>query len=297
MTKRSFVSKGTVRRTLLPLLALFVPTALMWAAGEGQLEKTYDTTREPRVSVVNLRGNVLVRGWDKAQVHLVYTLASPRLEIDSDVRPETGAADSIHFETHLLDSSLPTSQQVADYTLDIPAGATLEIRNPQGKIIVEGMQADASVQSVSGDIVVRDYSGHLSIRSVAGDIDVIRSAGVVEADSITGNLHFVSPNTTRLRASTTSGRILYEGNIMGRGDYVLSAYSGDLDVICPASASYEVSAKTLKGKVINMMPMTHRRESASPRDARNSLLGTYNAGRATLELTSFSGNIRIRPQD
>jgi len=70
-----------------------------------------------------------------------------------------------------------------------------------------------------------------------------------------------------------------------------------LDIVCPIYASYELSAKTLKGKVINTMPMTHRRESATPRDARQSLLGMYNIGRANLDLTSFSPNIRIRPQD
>ena len=153
---------------------------------------------------------------------------------------------------------------MADYTLDVPAGASLEIRNPQGRIRVEGMQADASVQSVGGDISIRDYSGHLSVHSVAGDIEVIRPSGNVEAYSITGNLHFVSPATTRLHGSTTSGSILYEGDFMDRGDYILSAYSGDVDIVCPPSASYELSAKTLKGKVINTMPMTHRRESASP---------------------------------
>lgn len=297
MKTRSFVSKWTVRGVLLPFLAIFVPATLVWAASEARLEKTFDSTREPRVSLVNLRGNILVRGWDKAQVHVVYSVASPQVEVDSDIRPQTGPADSIHFGTHLLDLSLPSGEQTADYTLDVPAGATLEIRNPQGKTIVEGMQADASVQSVSGSITVRDYSGHLSLRSVAGDIEVVRPSGVVEADTITGNLHFVSPSTTRLRGNTTSGRILYEGNIMGRGEYVLSAYSGDLDILCPVSASYELSAKTLKGKVVNMMPMAHRRESPSPHGASNSLLGTYNTGRATLELTSFSGNIRIRPQD
>ena len=210
--------------------------------------------------------------------------------------PTRGPADKIHFETHLLDPALPSDEQVADYTLDVPAGASLEIRNPQGRIRVEGMQADASVQSVGGDISIRDYSGHLSVHSVAGDIEVIRPSGNVEAYSITGNLHFVSPTTTHLHGSTTSGRILYEGDFTDHGDYILSAYSGDLDIVCPPSASYELRAKTLKGKVINTMPMTHRRESASPLGASNSLLGTHNAGRATVELTSFSGNIHIRPQ-
>jgi hypothetical protein len=268
----------------------------MWAAGEGRLEKTFDTTREPRISLNNLKGIVLVRGWDKAQVHVVYTVDSPRVEVDSEILPNTGPAEKVHFDTHLLDSTLPSNEQGADYTLDVPVGASLEIRNPQGRIRVEGMQADATVQSVGGNISIRDYSGHLSVHSVAGDIEVIRPSGNVDAYSVTGNLHFISPATTRLHASTTSGSILYEGDFTGRGDYTLSAYSGDVEIVCPPSASYELRAKTLKGKVINTMPMTHRRESASPLGASNSLLGTHNTGKANVELTSFSGNIRIRPQ-
>ena len=294
---RAIVSWKSARYVLRLLVVICVPAAMIWAAGDGRLEKTFDTTREPRISLNNLKGQILVRGWEKAQVHVVYTVASPRVEVDSEILPDTGPAEKIRFDTHLLDPALPADEQMADYTLDVPVGATLEIRNPQGKIRVEGMQADATVQSVGGDISVRDYSGHLSVHSVAGDIEVIRPSGNVDAYSITGNLHFVSPTTTRLHGSTTSGRILYEGDFADRGDYILSAYSGDVDIVCPPTASYELSAKTLKGKVINTMPMTHRRESASPRGASNSLLGTRNAGKATVELTSFSGSIHIKPQD
>ncbi len=286
-----------VRQCLHLLAVVLVSAVFIQAAGDGRIEKTFDTTREPSISLQNLKGVVIVRGWDKAQVHVVYSLESPRLEVDSEILPETGPADKIHIETHLLDSTLPSTAQSADYTLDVPSSATLEIRNSQGKVRIEGMQADASVASVGGDISVRDYSGHLTVRSVAGDIEIIRASGNVEADSTTGSLHFVSPTTTRLHGSTTSGHILYEGDFMDRGDYILSAYSGDVEISCPPSASFELSAKTLKGKVINLMPMTRRREAASPLEGANSLLGTRNTGRASVELTSFSGNIRIRPQD
>jgi hypothetical protein len=286
-----------VRQTgRLLVAALLFSAATMWAAGEGRIEKTFDSTREPRISLSNLKGHVLVRGWDKAEVHLVYTVASPRVEVDSDISPSTGPADKVRLETHLLDSTLPADDRVADYTLDVPLGASLEIRNPQGKIIVQGMQADASVQSVGADISIRDYSGRLLVHTVVGDIEIIRPTGSVEAYSITGNLHFVSPSTSRLHGSTTSGSILFEGDFMERGDYILSAYSGDLTVVCPSAASFELTAKTLKGKVINTLPMTRRHESASSLGSANSLLGTHNTGRANVELTSFSGNIHIRPQ-
>ncbi len=293
---RNFASSKPARPMGRLLAAILLSAATMWAAGEGRIEKTFDCTREPRISLNNLKGHVLVRGWEKAEVHLVYSVASPRVEVDSEILPSTGAADKIRLETHVLDSTLPAEEQVADYTLDVPLGASLEIRNPQGKIIVQGMQADASVQSVGADISIRDYSGRLLVHSVAGDIEVIRPTGSVEAYSITGNLHFVSPSTSRLHGSTTSGSILFEGDFMESGDYILSAYSGDVNIICPPAASFELTAKTLKGKVINTLPMTRRRESASPLGSANSLLGTRNTGKANVDLTSFSGNIHIRPQ-
>lgn len=278
------------------LAAILLSAAWMLAAGEGRTEKTFDSSREPRITLNNLKGHVLVRGWEKAEIHLVYTVASPRVEVDSEILPAGGPADKVRLDTHLLDSALAADDQVVDYVLDVPVGTSLEIRNPQGKILVQGMQADASLQSVGANISIRDYSGRLLVHSVAGDIEVIRPAGSVEAYTITGSLHFVSPSTSRLHGSTTSGNIVFEGDFMERGDYILSAYSGNVDIVCPSAASFELNAKTLKGKVINTMPMTHRHESASSLGTSNSLMGTHNTGRANLEVTSFSGSIHIRPQ-
>ena len=297
MIRRKLASAVPARLVGRLVVMVILPAALLWGGAEGRTEKTFDCTREPRISVNNLSGHVLVRGWDKAQIHVVYSVASPRVEIDTEFLPPTGPVDKAHFDTHVLDPKLPADERTADFTMDVPSGATLEIRNAQGKIIVQGMQADASVQSVGADISIRDYSGRLMVHSVAGDIDIVRPSGNVEAYSVTGNLHFVSPSTTRLHGTTTSGSIRFEGDFMDRGDYILSAYSGDVDVICPPRASYELRAKTVKGKVFNAMPMTRWRESATPADSANSLLGTHNTGRATVELTSFSGNIHIRPQD
>jgi DUF4097 and DUF4098 domain-containing protein YvlB len=179
--------------------------------------------------------------------------------------------------------------------LDVPTGTNLEIRNPQGSVRIEKFQGDDStVESVGGAILVSDFAGHLFVRSVGGNIDVIRASGRVEAYSITGDLHFVSPTTSKLRGSTTSGRILFEGDFADGGDYSLSAYSGDMEILCPPSASFELSAKTVRGKLENEMPMTIRHRSATPVSSANSFFGTHLTGKATVTLKSFSGTIRIR---
>jgi len=277
------------------VLCLLVLSGPLVAADTNRTDKTFETSPNPRITVANARGQILVRGWDKAQVHAVYGVISPHVEVDTEVVPTNGPADKIHFATHLLDPLLTGRDQTADYSLDVPMGTNLEIRNTQGNVRIERFQGDdTTVESVGGSILVSDFTGHLFVRSVGGNIDIIRASGRVEAYSITGDLHFVSPTTSKLRGSTTSGRILFEGDFPDGGDYSLSEYSGDMDILCPPSASFELSAKTDRGKLQNEMPMTIRHQAATPLSSANSLFGTHLTGKATVNLRSFSGTIRIR---
>jgi DUF4097 and DUF4098 domain-containing protein YvlB len=277
------------------VLYLLVLSGTLVAAEGNRSEKTFEAATNPRITVTNMTGQILVRGWDKAQVHVVYSVMSPHVEVDTEVIPPNGPADKIHFATHLLDPLVSGKDQTADYSLDVPTGTNLEIRNPQGSVRIEKFQGDdTTVESVGGAILVSDFAGHLFVRSVGGNIDVIRASGRVEAYSITGDLHFVSPTTSKLRGSTTSGRILFEGDFADGGDYSLSAYSGDMEILCPPSASFELSAKTVRGKLENEMPMTIRHRSATPVSSANSFFGTHLTGKATVTLKSFSGTIRIR---
>jgi DUF4097 and DUF4098 domain-containing protein YvlB len=265
------------------------------AAEGNRSEKTFAGAPNPRITITNMTGQILVRGWDKAQVHVVYNVISPHVEVDTEVIPPNQPADKIHFATHLLDPLVSGRDQTVDYSLDVPMGTNLEIRNPQGSVRIEKFQGDdTTVESVGGAILVSDFAGHLFVRSVGGNIEVIRASGRVEAYSITGDLHFVSPATSKLRGSTTSGRILFEGDFPDGGDYSLSAYSGDMEILCPPSASFELFAKTVRGKLENEMPMTIQHRSATPMSSANSLFGTHLTGKATVNLKSFSGTIRIR---
>ena len=277
------------------VLYVLVLSGTLLAAEGNRSERTFETIPNPRITVTNMTGQILVRGWDKAQVHVAYSVMSPHVEVDTEVVPPSGPADKIHFATHLLDPLVSGKDQTADYSLDVPTGTCLEIRNPQGSVRIEKFQGDdASVESVGGAILVSDFTGHLFVRSIGGNIDVIRASGRVEAYSITGNLHFVSPTTSKLRGSTTSGRILFEGDFQDGGDYSLQDYSGDMEILCPSSASFELFAKTVRGKLQNEMPMTIQRRTATPLSSANSLFGTHLTGKATVNLTSFSGTIHIR---
>ena len=286
-------------RSLWWIPGILIPVGLLVAASPARVEKTllFQTNVNPRISLVNLAGHVVVRGWDKPQVRAVCATASPQVSIATDPLPTGGSTDRLHFETRALDPSLAAQEIMADYTLDVPMESSLEIRNRQGSVRIEKIAGDTWVESVGGDILVTDAAGHLAAHTIGGDIEILRSTGRVEASSVTGNLHFVSPTSTRLHATTTSGKITYEGDLVSGGDYVFSEYSGPMEIICPADSSFDLNARSVQGRVIkdpefSLIPKHH--ESYGP--GQSSLLGTHNSGSAILELTSFSGNIKIRTQ-
>jgi DUF4097 and DUF4098 domain-containing protein YvlB len=273
--------------------ALLVPLSLL---AVGPVEKTVETTPAPRISLFNPVGHVTVTGWEKSQIRIEFTTGSPQVDVDLDQLPPTGRAEKIHVTTHPLNPQMTTRDQTIDYTLEVPEGSDLEIRNSEGEIKVERIRGDASIDSVGGKIAVSNVSGHLAVRSIGGDIEVVRSAGRVEANSVNGNLRFVSPAGSQLRASTTSGKIFYEGDFLPGGNYHFSDYSGDMDILTLPSASFDLSAKTVRGKVVAdpEVSVKPRRRSGSPLYGGNSLFGAHNTGAASVELTSFSGTIRIR---
>jgi DUF4097 and DUF4098 domain-containing protein YvlB len=268
----------------------------LWAAEEpGRVEKTLDTTPNPRVSVSNVRGNVVVKGWDKSQVHALFTATSSKVGVDIEPTPPKGQADRVRFQTETPNASMNTGES-ADYSLDVPMNSTLDIQDTQGSVRVEKVQGDVHVYSVAAPISVTEALGHLHVESVGGNIEIVRASGRVEASTVNGDIRFASLNSADLHGITTSGRIVYQGDFVPRGNYDLATYSGEVDVFCPATASFELRAKT-KGKVENDFRMTsNERGARSASPYYTSFFGTYHEGKATLDVRSYNGAIHIHRQ-
>ncbi|HUI44177.1 MAG TPA: hypothetical protein VL523_19600 [Terriglobia bacterium] len=274
------------------LVLLLVPSGLLGAAAGNQLEKTIQCIPTPRISISNPPGGVVVvRGWDKSEVHAVCLPATPKVTIDCDQVPARGDAEKVRFTTQVLDTQAGSQEKTVNYEIDIPSGASLEIYNPSGSVTVERVSGDDGVESVSGSVSVRDGAGHTSVTSLSGAIELIRPTGRVEATSITGDLRFTASESANVHAQTTSGAIFFDGDFVPLGEYVLSSYGGNMDVACPTSDSVELRARTVRGKVNNELRLKH----AQPRSpsAPGNGFGVQNQGDATVELKSYSGTIHV----
>src|SRR5438046_789626 len=167
------------------ILLVFLPVGLLAATDPAQKAKVFEfqSSSAPTITISNLSGQVTVRSWDKDSVQATCTASSPHVEVDAEPMPASGRADRVQFLTHILDPSIAGEAANADYELNVPAGASLEIRNRQGHVQVEGLTGETWVQSVGGSITVVDPSGHLDVHSVGGDVEIDRPAGHVEASS------------------------------------------------------------------------------------------------------------------
>jgi len=279
------------------LWLLSLPVSSVAQQGGARLEKTIDATLTPRISLTNLNGHVVVKGWDKLLIHLVSTTSSPRVDVEMETMPSNSPAEKLRIETLLRDNGLTAKEKTTDYFLEVPLGSSVDLHDFEGDVQVERLQGDVGVESYGAPIEVNDVGGHLAVRSLAGNIRIIHSAGRVEATSVCGNLYFLSPTGTNLRAETTSGEIVFEGAFVPAADYQLSTWNGNMDVFTSPSGSFELVAKSMKGKVVRDPEVTlrpkPRRLPSYP--GANSMMGTSKAGKATVELKSFSGIIHINP--
>ncbi len=286
-----------LRKYLYFLLTLLVPAGLLLAAGQERVEKSFPATPNCRIRISNPSGgNIVVRGWDKSQVHAVCVTNSPKVEIDTEPMPVKSDAESLEFVTHVLDQQLTPQEKTTSYELDVPKDSSLVISSPQGTISVEHVSGDDWIESVNGAISVSDGAGLIQVRSLNGNINLVRPAGHVEATSIMGNLTITGSESQKINAQTGSGKIVFDGDFLPIGDYILKTYAGEISVVCPVSDSFSLEAHSVRGKMDNQFKLKDRPHI--PYDGLHgaSAFGSNNRGQASVTIKSYTGTIHVRPR-
>jgi len=171
------------------------------------------------------------------------------------------------------------------------------VRTDSGNVTVDSVHGDMSFDTVAADVALQDVEGYLMIKTIGGSLVCTRCAGRLDANSISGNFQLVQPVMDNVRVQTSSGNILFDGGFQSRGIYVLKNYSGTIEVRFSSHDSFDVNATSLFGNVINQAPVVpDRHQMRAPQTSNamaKSLFGSMNDGHAKVELSSFSGTIKI----
>lgn len=258
-------------------------------AGGPTREFRYQAAANTSVSIVNTAGNVLVRAVPGRQVVISAAPQSDRLEIDSSQN-----STRIQARTHALDRS--AAQARVDYNVQVPADVNLDVRTATGTIRVEGVRGNTRIEGDAAEIHVAQAAGTVSVRSVSGPVTLSDVKAIVDITSPGGEVRLTNVSGARVVVNTTTAPIYFAGDFAGGGDYQLTNHSGTIEVIAPASASLDLTARSVNGSVETDFPFQQKDHTGFMPAPGKSFAGTANKGSSSVELRSFSGRIRVKKQ-
>jgi len=256
-------------------------------------EQHFKVDAHPVVTIHNPNGMITVKAWTKAEVMVISTRASDNVEVEAEQM-----GNRVDVSTHAAADNVAPDDMRADYQINVPEDAELQIHDDSGEVNVANVLGDMNVETVAAGVDLEDSAGYVTIKTVGGSFQCTRCAGKLEISSISGNLRLTDIHSFHVHAQTSTGNILFSGEFLPNGIYRLKNYSGVIEVRFSPADSFDLSATSLKGKVINqatLTPKSHQQHFYSR--FGNSLFGTFNAGRAKVELTSFDGTINILKRD
>ncbi|HEX8652478.1 MAG TPA: DUF4097 family beta strand repeat-containing protein [Pyrinomonadaceae bacterium] len=288
-------------------------------AGAQQLERTVASTSNVIVTVCIASGDVIVHGWDRAEVQ-ARTMDAEQLELQRSAPTETAPATRVE----VVVSNAPAVEgeeltcdcsAASDITLDVPRGATVQIKTNDGSVEIADV-ADVRVETLSGDISVRGVSKRVEASSVSGDVLLENSSGPVrlrsisgsveashartidanddcQANTVSGDVTLAEISHTHVQAKTISGAVTMKGPLARGGLYDFKTTSGDMIFTLPGDASFRISARIPHGEIITDFTLKDVARNPPSIPAPRLLTGTYGTGDATLDLYSFSGTVRL----
>lgn len=291
MNTRTLFFSGSAAASALSILLLSLPSA----AQSRRFERRFVVDGKPVVILHNPSGRIHVKASDLNEVVIQAQYTNSRLLIEAEE-----SDDRVEIITRVAGpASASTGDLRADFEITVPTEAELQVRTDSGSVTVESVHGDMSFDTVAANLALQDVEGYLVIKSVGGSLVCTRCGGRLDATSISGTFRILQPLLHHVRLQTSSGNILFDGNFLSRGIYVMKNYSGMIEVRFSNQDSFDVHATSLYGLVMNEAPVVPdaRKTPPPPPGMARSLIGSVNQGLARVELTSFNGTIKISKRE
>ena len=298
-------------------------------------EETYDLGGAGSLVLSNVSGDIRLTPSDDGVVHVTAVKRARGRGSSSDALSEvtidvSHSGDRLRIETVYEKRSRSwgrrSSHVSVNYEVRAPRETEVRLTSVSGDVELEGTSARSRVKTVSGEVMVRNAADLREAKSVSGNVDVIDSETDVDSDigsvsgdvtlrgisasslslsTVSGDLRVTNANCNHAELKSVSGDVLYEANLDGDGRYELKSHSGDLELVLPSGAGFELEAKTFSGSIRSDFDMDieddddsdeddDRRRRRRRRRRNKDIRATIGDGSARVEVSTFSGDISIR---
>jgi Putative adhesin len=261
------------------------------AFAESRQEFRFDVGRHVIVSVLNQYGPISVKPGASKQVVVTAITYSDQVEID-----KSQSGNRVGVVSHLLPGADAETGRV-DYEVVVPSDASVTLHSTTGPLHAEGLHGDVTLEGASAAMDVRDINdAHVHVKTLNGQVTLtnIRD-GHVEITSVSGDVVLTSVNGPLVLVNSNSGKIHYDGEFGGGGEYNLTSHTGDIEAMAPSYASIDVTARSEQGKVENDFDGTMQpKHTWFPVTAGRAFAGTMGKAASSVKLFSISGKIHLK---
>jgi hypothetical protein len=282
---------------LLPTLVLLVAQAPQ----AFQTDTTIAVTQGTRLKLENQGGDIVVHAWERNQVRIQ---ASHSRRTHVEIR-HSGAVLSLEASAERGPANM------VDYELTVPSWMPLSLGGMYATVTVEGSKAPITVETLEGDIDVKGGAeavklsttngklklsgarGRVELNNISEDIEASDIQGELMAETISGDIVLRRMDAKTVEVETVSGELYYEGRIVDGGRYSLLTHSGDIAISVAEGTNAAIATAIGSGDVRASFPLP-----PSERQSRRRQSFRLGNGSATVELETFSGDVRLmRPAE
>ena len=293
-------------------------------AEQEEIRRSFNLDPGATVSVENVSGNIAVSSWEGSEAEIVAIKNGPsnqlkevevsfnatpsRLKIKVDYPRQSNNRVSVRFNLKVprnveLDSIRSVSgnieiRDIAGRVICRSVSGNVDAQNVDGETNLEsvsgktsamGIRNRVSVSSVSGGVTASEVDGDTAAKSVSGSVVLGRIQGRIDAESVSGGIEINESNPSGLKASTVSGGIQFDGRLKDGGRYDIKSHSGSATISLPADSSFNFQASTFSGSIHSDFSITMNGAMD-----KKKISGVVGEGGPSVEMSSFSGSIRIR---
>ncbi len=283
--------------TLLLGAAVVLGSGATAMAASQRIEKHFAVNGRPVVVIQNVaNGRIEVKSSKSQEVAVIASQNSNKINFEMEQ-----AGDRIDVTANIVDTSAPPLDLETSLQLTVPEETELQLKTENGLIYVEQVMGDMTLESVAGDVHLKEVSGYIIVKTTGGSLVCTQCAGKLDFKSVSGGAQILQPALNAVNANTSFGNILFDGDFIRTGLYSMKSGKGLVEVRFSGSDSFDLKAQTATGTVDNQAAAFLKPDSHSIRHFASKftkgVIGTFGAGLAKVELSTYSGTIRILRRD
>jgi len=289
--------------------------------GDTPAEKSIAVDSNVNISLCVSEGNLKINGWERNEIRAFVSSGSETGFKVLQKNKQSGKAvwvmvlgfDPAKNKETNLDECLSGEK----IELDVPRGATVNVKGQASETTIESV-GKVSVEIVGGDIFLSGIERGIDAKTYEGDVTVGKSGGAMTLLSTTGNIvaFNVAPSGIgdifkaktssgaitlqsvehrQMEINSNSGSMKFVGEFLSGGQYTFGTQNGSILLAIPQNSSCKINASYGRGAFNSALPLLNVvKNAASKTQSLSALMGS---GDAALNLTTYSGSIRIKKSE